>query len=80
MLIVSEEELQGVISGTMESSSLSVSKFSKFNDTLTKRSQRKYKQFASCQQTEASPIISAVSEQKADDMSWVLSGKWDGQS
>lgn len=62
----------------MESFSFGVFKFSTFNNTLTKRSQRKYKQFASCQQTEVSPIISAVSEQKADDMSWVLSGKWEG--
>lgn len=81
MLIVSEERLQGVILGTMESFSFCVSKFSKFNNnTLTKRSQRKYKWFSSCQQTEVYPVISAVSEQKADDMPWVLSGKWEGQS
>lgn len=81
MLIVSEEKLQGVILGTMESFSFGVSKFSKFNNnTLTKRSQRKYKRFSSCQQTKVSPIISAASEQKAADMPWVLPGKWGGQS
>lgn len=59
----------------MESFSFGVSKFSMFNNIPTKRSQRKYKQFSSCQQTEVSPIISAISEQKADDMFYLENEK-----